>query len=299
VVTIGSIGLIQCVDAANGKRLWEFKTKFYEANLATKQKTIASKSMAKWNDPRCSPTFAAGYFIVRDNANLIALEAATGKPVWEVTVGGIPVRWVHAGKEYLLSRTSCIDPKMGKILWTADSAVHADKAVAVAGDMVLFSGGKTKGGATVGLQGYRISPERAEKVWEVDAKMISAWGSDTACILNGHAYANASCEDLGGRSIVCIEMATGKIVGRIRAHNDSCGSLVGADDHVFFDGLWIKADPKDFRIDVSTSETADKKLWGGSNSDYCRAASSTPCIADGRLYIRGQRSIFCFDMRKR
>lgn len=293
VVTIGSIGLVQCVEATDGKRCWEFKTKHYEANLATKQKLIATKAMAKWNDPRCSPTFAAGRFIIRDGARLIALEPETGKPAWELNVGGIPVRWVHGGQEYLISHTSCIDPKTGKILWTADGAIHGGRAVTVADDMLLFSGDKN-----VGLQGYRISPEKAEKVWATDPQLCISDGEDTPVILHGHAYVSVKCVDLGGASFACIEMATGKVINRIRHHNDSCGSLVGSDDHAFFDGLWLKADPKDFRIDDSTSQPADKKLWGGSNSDYCRAASSTPAIANGRLYIRGQRSIFCFDLRK-
>lgn len=303
VLGIGSMGLVHCVDAKDGTPLWEYKTASYTANLAAKQKIVAGKGMAKWNDPRVSPTFADGVFIVPDGGKIVALDPEKGTKLWEApaNMGGpcAPIRWVYEGKEYIIARDKCIEPKTGKVLWAIPGAAHGSGTVAVGGNYLLFTGvaGSTRGGAGAGFSAYKITPEKAEKAWQTDAKYVGG-GSCSPVIMDGYAYGKVPSGT--SSAFACIEMATGNVVATQGAHSDSCGSMIGADGHLYYNGFWAKADPKDFKV-VNfglIGKDIPAKMQMGDDYSYALAASSTPCIVDGKLYVRGQVSLLCFDLRK-
>lgn len=296
VVGIGSAGLVHCVDAQDGKLAWTYQLGCLDGNLEAKKKAVAGKGIPKFNDPRVSPTFAGGVFVVPDGGKLVGLDPSKGTKLWEtpVKLDGpcAPVRWVSDGQEYIIARNQCLDPKTGKVLWTAPGAVQGGGTVAVGEGYLVFTG-KEKAGK--GFQGFKITPQGATKVWETDAKYHGI-SSCTPVILNGHAYCKIKSGNTEG--FICIELATGTVAGEVPLHTDSCGSMVAADGRVFYNGAWFDANPKNFRVLTPfLIKGVPPERQMGDDASYSLAASTTPCIVDGKLYVRGQRSVLCYDLR--
>jgi hypothetical protein len=75
--------------------------------------------------------------------------------------------------------------------------------------------------------------------------------------------------------------------------------MVGADGRVFYNGAWFDADPKAFRVLTPFAiKGVPPERQMGDDASYSLAASSTPAIADGFLYVRGRRSVLCYGPRQ-
>ena len=178
-------------------------------------------------------------------------------------------------------------------MWTAPGAVHGSGTVAVGEGYLVVNGSEDAG---KGFQGFQITPQGATKAWETDAK----YHGKSYCspvILNGHVY--SKIKSGGTEGFICIELATGKVAGEVQLHTDSCGSMVAADGRLFYNGAWFDADPRKFRVLTPfLTKNIPPERQMGDDASYSLAASCTPSIADGKLYVRGQRSILCYDLRQ-
>jgi hypothetical protein len=91
---------------------------------------------------------------------------------------------------------------------------------------------------------------------------------------------------------VCLELATGKIAWKAEPPGRRSAAALYADGHLCFryeDGLvaLIEATPEEFRL-KGTFRTAVKK----------GASWPHPVIHDGKLYLRDQDVLMCYDVRR-
>jgi outer membrane protein assembly factor BamB len=193
VFSLGTMGRVYCYEAATGKKLWEEEqSALVRHATALKEKLARERNdMADGCGMGASPVVAGGVLVVPEfdtphhDVGLRGLDAHTGKTLWNVAACtsrfATPAVWTHQFKQYVLVATvkgelRLIDPQDGKVLWTvaglepvyyplSPSAKHVLVNVKSATDTAK------KAGQSWGRIGaYRLSPEKAERAWEVPDK---------------------------------------------------------------------------------------------------------------------------------
>jgi outer membrane protein assembly factor BamB len=340
VFAIGGVGLLYAADARTGERLWSASLgpsakvweRFREHCRAQKLKSSHAGSIGEAPAVAPVPPHPQGGSLHSETYNtcvvaadgvvvsgewsarncLVGFDAATGRELWRQPAGsgGLvpPLRWTHAGREYLIVAAGdirCLDPKTGKILWTAGQLrnIGYDAATpAIEGDYLVAHGAGTVNGKAEGWVGYRLSPVGAEKVWALGNAYLC--GSYIAPVIHrGHVWFNfsrdkgvtglAECDTSGDAAAIgCAELATGKVVAEIGGipMNSTCPGPVAMGDRLIYQGgeyLWMMdiADPKRPKFLGSVPEPVN----------LCSSASA----ADGFVYFRSaERLVACLDVRQ-
>jgi outer membrane protein assembly factor BamB len=280
VCAIGGSGMVYCLDAGTGKEAW-------------KKQLVSLKPGARNNG---AVSFAGGLFVMAKGSAAIGVNPADGSVKWEVPdcLGGVlnPVRWLpKEGGEFIVAGATAIDPATGKALWKAEGAIPGNcTAVAVNGEYLVLGGSEDKGQG-VGLQCYRITPRGATKVWALPAECATQ-NSCAPVIAGDYAYCkNADPATPNLSRWLCVELATGKMKPTPCTRTDACASLIGGGGMLYYEAIVINADPA--KLTLSTSGN-----WAPGDGADNYARSHTPCIVDGLLYVRGQNSVRCFDLRR-
>jgi outer membrane protein assembly factor BamB len=275
VAVVGNSGTLYCFDATTGKLAW--------------QTPVAS-------GPRVnvSVLYGNGYFVCPvDKKGMVAFDAATGEEKWiyaprYVPTGAQgPVRFVHGGKELMLYGPECVDLTDGKVLWKIDGAAVSEGSPCVGEGYIVFTGGKK---LTAGLNAYKLDADPTkvpEKAWALDVQ-YSGVNNCTPVIYKSHVYAKTQGELT---MFTTVDLATGTQVQQIRMHTDAHASTVAGDGVIFYEGHHFTAAPH-FKELPGIAEFF-------SAGDECElyANSHTPPYVEGRLFIKGNNSIRCLDLR--
>jgi len=270
---------VHCYDLADGTEIWKSKLLGAERN---------------WHNRSSSILLAEGLVVVLTESALSALDAATGEVVWtQKKVRGeeaSAVPWTADGKTCIILHAEktvyCLELKTGEVVWTAPGGVEAGSSTPVIdGDVMVFCGGDDK----LGLTAYRLSPEKAEPLWNVPFKERHA----SPVIHDGYVYAiggaNATYGDREKGRVLCVELKTGKVAwDEVIGRGPELSSPVIADGKliaVVGTSLYlIKADPAGYRL----LGKADLRL----------APWASPAFSDGKLYLRGVKGVVCCDLTR-
>lgn len=255
---LASTGEAFCLDAASGEDVWRAKSGSGHSSF-----------------------LVAGGLAVALAGELTALDAKTGRIVWkQPKVKGqesSAVAWPGAdGEQYLLCNThegiACVELATGKLRWSAPGG--SPSTVAAMGEhMVVLSDN-----AEVGLQAYRVTPDKAEKAWNLP-KTVDRGASPV--IHNGHVYAVA------GERTVCVELASGKLAWEGRPGKGDIASPVVADDKLLA--------PLGNMFVAMVSATPDRyKLLDKTRVSL--APCTSPAIAGGKLFVRTTEGMACYDL---
>jgi outer membrane protein assembly factor BamB len=270
----GSKNDIYCLDAVTGETVWQ-------VNNPSGKGEVVNHS---------SPLVIDGKVIVAAGP-LIALDASSGAVIWKQPKVGTrensPVAWKSGDRTFVLcnvgERTAtlfCVDLKDGQIVWSAPAGGRSTPAIV--GDTLVvslingpFIGDPTK----YGLVAYKLSAEKAEKLWSTEKY---SGGDASPLIFDGHVY------DFGGATGVCLELATGKVVWEEKTLRTGSRSPVLADGKIFTaDGvglLALRATPQKY------------DLLGKAKAPIAKYTSVSVC--EGRLYLREERAIACYDLTR-
>lgn len=244
-----------------------------------------------------------------EQATLVALDKETGKPIWSCPMKGDrgaghssvvisqPLSGQTGGqaggrKVYIQTTgagTFAVDAKTGKFQW----AYPIDKTTAVIptpivrGDLVFFSAGYKRGGALLRQVPGPDGGVTVKEVYGLKKELANKHGG--IVLVGDHLYGDS--DDAG--IPFCAELMTGNVVWKKRGSGKGSATVVAADGHLyvrFADGTLAlaKADPADY------AEVATFKIPG---SD-ARPSWAHSVILDGRLYLREQDKILCYDLRK-
>jgi outer membrane protein assembly factor BamB len=257
VYATGTDGFVYCFDIEDGKEVWKKQV----GNGARNSSPLVTDGVAV--------TFAGA---------LTALDAGTGEVKWtckEVSsANSSPSLWTHGEKNYIVANgrkgVACVDPADGKVLWTVKGG-GGNCSAAVSGDHAAVLTSK--------LRVFKMTPEKAEKVWEVDLKDRGA----SPIIHDGHVYGIAK-----GRA-VCVELETGTVKWDQKAKIAEISSPILADGKIFIYGgggiMMIGADPEKCTM-MGTMKCP-------------LAVCTSPAIMDGRMYLRMKDSVACYDFTKK
>ncbi|MEO8496622.1 MAG: PQQ-binding-like beta-propeller repeat protein [Planctomycetota bacterium] len=294
-------GDLLCAESATGREVWR-------KNFG---RDFGGKMMSGWGYSE-SPLVDGDRVIVTpgsQDAMMAALDKRTGNVIWRAEMTGnvgsagqdgagyssIVISNGAGVKQYvqLVGRgVISVDARSGKMLWGYNRVANGTANVPtpiVTGDLVLCSSGYGDGGAAL----LRLSGSRgqvnAEEVWYKKANELQNHHGGMILIgehvYMGHGHNNGFP--------VCFELKTGRDVWRPgRGPGSGSAAVVCADGHLYFryqDGemALIEATPKgynlkgSFKIGIKNGES-----W------------PHPVVADGRLYLRDQDEMLCYDIRK-
>ena len=278
-------GWTHCLDAGSGKRVW-----------SSRQGVGAL------------PIIAADVVVASGN-DVVALGLDDGRPRWTVEDAGsptaIPVRWVHKGVEYIVSGTqggklTCIEAKTGKVLWQKADAGDNTWSMSLHGDTLVCNGAAYGKRAPMQLAAYRLSTAGAERLWMIPAseRTYDPYKAP-ACLADGYAFVRLSDQN----RVYAADLATGKIVRDLAVQVGSAGYVYWMDDRLAVqpDASHSRTDLWWFDVSNPSAFERPRDLWSArhrTTSSYYPVLMSH-ALADGRIFIRGQRGIICYDLRKR
>jgi outer membrane protein assembly factor BamB len=309
VYALGGQGELVCAETAGGKEVWR-------KNLT---KDLGGEMMTHWGYSE-SPLVDGDKLICTpggDKGTLAALNAKTGAVLWRSTelknkapYSSVVVSEAAGVRQYV--QTSFIDnpesgvvsgfsPGDGKVLWTSPLAKGETFAIAptpiVRKNLVYVTAGYGYGCHLLEIvkSGDKLEAQEQYRPRE-QRKMKNQHGG--VVLVGEHIYGHS--EGLGW---ACQDFKTGKILWDERLEGKS-GSLTAAEGmlYLFSDegvAVLLKADPTRWDEHGRFPLPQKSKLAAVRVTSQAAGTWTPPVIANGRLYLRDQELLFCFDIRAR
>lgn len=274
-------GLLGCFDANSGELKWTHTAKEFGGSpggWGYTESVLIYQDMAifKPGGKNC----------------IVALHKASGETLWTST-------GFDAGPEYssclavtfqdvptIVTGSSrgifAVDAKDGKLLWSNDwSAGNTANCPtpAYADGYVFWSNGYGKGGICLKLQ-KEDGKVTANEAWTTKDLICHHGGY---VIHEGHVYGNHD----GGWT--CLELATGKKLWHERA--------VGKGSLCFADGMLYLFSENGGQAALATCSPAGLELKGKVKVDGKGPSWAHPVVTGGRLYLRYDTNLYCFDVK--
>ncbi|MFW6162982.1 MAG: PQQ-binding-like beta-propeller repeat protein [Planctomycetota bacterium] len=280
---VGGNGQVFCGDAATGRELW-------------------TRHMKEFGGKRPDWGYAESVLIHKDMAIvkpggrkgcIVALQKDTGKLRWQspFAAGAEYSSCVHTafeGKDLVLTGTRsgivCVDAHDGSLYWSnpwcAGNTANCPDPV-VSDDLVFWANGYGKGGICLEMRaaGDRV---QADKVYTTRNMNCHHGGY---IIHQGYVYGN------NGGGWACLELATGRRQWYERAVGK--GSLCWADGMLYLYG------EGGGRAALATCSPEGLEVKGRVQVDGRGPSWAHPVVIGGRLYLRYDTHLYCFDVSAR
>jgi outer membrane protein assembly factor BamB len=300
VYTLGPHGDLLCLNLADGKEIWR-KNLVKDFGGEVPRWGYCESPLVDGNKVLVTPGAA--------DAVIVALDKKTGKEIWRSKIPSLGDKGKDGAgyssivisngahrKQYvqLVGRGVVgIDASTGEFLWGYNRAANAVANIPtplVFDDYVFTSAGYGAGAALIKLKATGSGVE-AEEVYFLDAKTLQNHHGQMIqrgdYIYCGHGH-NAGAP-------TCIEWMTGKIVWR-----ENHGPGNGTAHVTFADGnLYFRfQNPGLMALVTATPEGYEQKgtfqIPGSEKPSW-----SHPVVIGGKLYLREQNTLFCYDVRQK
>jgi outer membrane protein assembly factor BamB len=299
VYALGTDSDLVCLDAETGKEIWR-------RNLA---RDFGGKMMSKWRWSE-SPLVDGDRLVFTPGARdaaLVTVDKATGREIWRAAIPDLgPEGKDGAGyssivvsngagvKQYvqLLGRGVVgIRASDGEFLWGYNRVANGVANVStpiVRGNLVFASTGYRTGSVLLELERSGDGVKARERYF-LDAKTLQNHHGGLV-LVGDHIYAGHG-HNKGFP--ICVELESGKVAwgGNIRNAGTDSATVLYADGRIYFryqNGviLLVEATPDGY-AEKGSFEIPDVR------------GPSWPhlAIADGRLYVREQDTLYCHDLR--
>jgi outer membrane protein assembly factor BamB len=276
VYTLSLEGRLHCLDAANGKLLWQRGPGELGAN-----------KQAQYGI--CCPVTLWGRMVIVDvSSTIVAMEKTTGKELWRGRGGGgwngaAPVVVRLGDKSYVLHGTGrCLDAADGRLLWSVPYGEWSVATPVVLGDRFFLAPfhGRNLGGAECAV--VQIGPERPAVVWkndEVQGLCLSAVASSGLLFAPDRDDVSIAGESGQKMNLKCMDFHTGEVKWVQRPIPWPSTIVAG-------DKLVIQTREGDVIL-AEASAAAYKEL--GRVRAVAGRCWTLPALADGRLYCRNNK----------
>jgi outer membrane protein assembly factor BamB len=233
-----------------------------------------------------------------DKATMVALNKKTGEVLWRASRPGdigaghasIVISEVGSRRVYVQTTGSGalgVSAKDGTVLWSypIDKTTAVIPTPIVRGDLVFFTAGYGRGGALLKQVADPKGNVTITEVYGLNPKLDNRHGG--VVLIGEHLYGDS--DDRG--QPYCADLMTGEIRWKGRGPGKGSAVVIGGDGMLyvqFQDGTMalVKADP------ASYSVVSQFKIPGSGD----RPSWAHPVIADGKLYLRSQDRILCYDI---
>ena len=301
VYVLGMGGELACLQVKDGKIVWQLNlTKEFAGKIP--QWSYRESPLIDGDNLICTP--GGG------DAALVALEKATGKTVWKSKVAGSrgagyssAIAIDAAGQKQYVQLTAGtlvgVAAADGKALWTYDKPANRNGINCSTpfhhDGQVFAASAYGAGGGLVKLAKDGDKGVKAEEVY-FTKKMENHHGG---MILHDGCLYGANGGNGRGGSLVCLDFKTGKVNwdGQDAEKPIPKGSVAFADGRLYY-----RTDARGgaacaiLLIEPSAKEYVEKGRF--EQPDRSRADSwAHPVIANGKLYIRDQDVLLCYDVK--
>lgn len=233
-----------------------------------------------------------------ETSTVVALDKKTGELIWKCVregdrgAGHSSIVMSNAGGNPVYVQVTAsgpmgIAPADGKLLWTYD--IEKTTAVIptpiIRGDLVFFSVGYGRGGALLKQVPGENDAVTVEEVYPLNTKLANKHGG--VILIGDHLYGDSDDKALP----FCADLMTGEERWKSRASGKGSAAFTGGDGMLyiqFANGTFVlaKATPEGY-------EEVSKFTIPGDTSRPCWAH---PVINDGKLYIRVDDRLLCYDI---
>lgn len=285
VYTFGAEGVLHALYFSTGRKLW---------SVATREKFGAGKGFF---GSASGPLAEGDRVLVNvggpNGAGIAAFEAETGKILWTATSDegsySAPVAATIGGARHALFLTRAgfvdLDPATGKVRyqmrWRSRNEASVNAATPlVVGDMVFLSASYNTGATVLQLAGGQW-----KQLWASDEALSNHYA--TSVYRDGYLYGYHGRQEYG-QALRAVELKTGKVAWSV--DDFGAGTVTLAGDRLLLvresgELIVAPATPKGFR------PAAKARLLDHTVRSY-------PALADGFLYVRNEKTLACFNLRK-
>jgi outer membrane protein assembly factor BamB len=292
VAVISAQGTLLVCDAATGEEKWRKDLK----------KEFDGKKADGWGYSE-SPTFDGDLLVCTpggEKATMVAMKKATGEVVWTCPrekdrgAGHASIVTTKIGdtKVYVNSTGSGgmgVRASDGKLLWTfdIDRTTAVIPTLLVRDDLVYFVAGYNRGAALLKQvpEGDEI---KIEVVYDLKPPLANKHGG--VVLVGDHVYGDS--DDRGIPQ--CIDLMTGEVKWKERGSGRGSAVVTAADGFLyvrFQNGVLALAEATPDGYEevghFQIPESKDRPSW------------SHPVVLGGKLYIREQDNLYCYDVRRK
>lgn len=290
VYAMGGRGDLLCASAKDGKKLWSVSM---TSDLGGKVPGwgYTESVLVDGGNVICTPGSASA-------GTLAALNKMTGAKVWQSSEwlegaqysSAVAANFndTHQIVQRTMNTTAGVDAKDGKVLWK--QAFPQGKTAVIPTPIVKGNSVYVVAGYGAGCMKIDIGPKNAVTVAYENTDMTNHHGG--VILVGDHLY---GFSDKGGWT--CQEFATGKVVWAERGKLGK-GAIHCADGMLYLlderkaDVVLIEASPNGWKehgrftlSPLSTQRNPKGGIW------------PHPVVSNGRLYLRDQENVFCFDVK--
>jgi outer membrane protein assembly factor BamB len=292
-------GYASSTPASDGQRIYCFfgKSGVYAFDLAGKQiwQADVGDGLSGWGSA-ASPILFENLVIVNasvESSSLYALDKATGKEVWRVDdireSWNTPVLAKSAGGRTellvaVMGKVLGINPQTGDELWSCKTNIpwYMVPTTVVDDGVSYWIGGRSGGALAVKLGGSG----------DVSASHLVWTGKNNSnvpspIIYQGHMYWASDNQGI----FYCVDAKTGETVyqERMPRPDQVYASPVLAEGKIYYVGrsgkTHVVAASPEFKL-LATNDLSDRSAF-----------NSSPVVADGRLFIRSNKALYCIGTR--
>ena len=293
VYALGVTGDIVCLTADEGKRVWS-------RNLV---KDFGGQ-VSKWGYSE-SPTVDGDKVLVTPGGRkgaIVALDKKTGSTKWQsrklkdpAEYSSVVIAEVDGRKQYVqlfMKTLAGVNAESGNLLWTSEWSQGRTAVVPTP----IYSDGHVfmTSGYNAGAKLVSITGEDVEVVWQ-NQEMINHHGG--VVLVGDHVY---GFSDQKKGNLMCMNFMTGEVAWMERVDRElSKGSLHAADGMLYCmneNGGWVhlvEASPRGFKQKGKFQLPKETTLREGTRGKIW----SHPVVINGKLYLRDQDLIFCYDVK--
>lgn len=284
-------GQLLCLESGTGQEVWK---KHLKADLGgSKGDSWGYSESVLIDGDRLICTPGGG------QATMVALNKRTGEPVWTAVwpedrgAGHASIVISEVGGTRVYVQTTAggaigVRAADGKLLWTypIDKTTAVIPTPIVRGDLVFFTAGYNRGGALLRQVPGADGDVKLEEVYPLNTDLNNKHGG--VVLVGDYLFGDSNDSGIPW----CAELMSGKIVWKERGSGRNSANVTAADGHLyirFADGTLVlaKATPDGYR-EISSFKiphSGERPSW------------SYPVVIEGRLYVREQDYILCYDVK--
>ena len=282
VVALNQHSDLVCLDAETGTLIWSRNLVQEFGGQMMSGWKYSESPLVDGNQVICTPGGGDG--------TLLALDLKTGEKNWQTGdwtdragYSSVIIATIHGKRQYVQltgQSVAGVDPKTGEVIWKAERAGKtAVIATPVVRDNIVF----VTSSYGVGCNGFKINNDGTAE--EIYASTNIANHHGGVILLDDHVYGSS------GGTFRCLDIESGELAFNERSAGK--GATTYADGHFYLRSekgpiALIEATDEGY-VEVSRFDQPDR-------SD--ESAWAHPVVANGKLYIRDQDIMFCFDIRK-
>ena len=289
VYVVTPAGVLVACNAADGKEVWRKDLKGEMGGKKADPWGYSESVLIDGERLICTPG--------GDKATMVALDKKTGANIWtavregDIGAGHASIVISKVGPKTVYVQTTGsgaigVSATDGKVLWSypISKTTAVIPTPIVRGDLVFFSVGYGQGGALL-QQVADGNGVTVKEIYGINKKLGNKHGG--VILMGDYLYGDA--DDRG--TPFCADLMTGDIKWQGRGPGKNSAVVIGGDDMLYIqfqDGTLalVKADPKEYTV------VSQFKIPGSGD----RPSWAHPTIVDGKLFVRSQDKLLCYDI---